>query len=312
VVEQKGDSVRENFAHQPAGEVPQISRPHPLYGVSLGELAENGVYPVAKMAKQSTPTGSWISLLGGVGGQKLNTHPRQLLSGFGRVVVAVSQGDPRDKLGEFWKHTELMGVGRSHREAGDHPRPADPYVHPKTIEGLLEQCVLAKSGLASETPAAISTGKQARWQGHRVADGEGGVVGSLGQELLPEVLFDLPEVGRLPAEGGAMNHQEVREVVGVVAPEVGKEVRIFVESQELADDLDGEHFGVAERWGGSTCSETPEISDAVVYEAEDGYDEGVKIHESEDLLLASVGLGTTERREVSHFIQPFGETCTWG
>ena len=47
-------------------------------------------------------------------------------------------------------------------------------------------------------------------------------------------------------------------------------------------------------------------------EAEDGYDEGVKIHESGDLLLASVGLGITERREVSLSIQPFGKTCTRG
>ena len=66
--------------------------------------------------------------------------------------------------------------------------------------------------------------------------------------------------------------------MSVVAPEVRKEFRIFIESQELADDLDGEHFRVAERWGGSACSETPEISDAVVDKAEDGDDEGAKIH----------------------------------
>jgi hypothetical protein len=131
-------------------------------------------------------------------------------------------------------------------------------------------------------------------------------------KLLPEVLLSLPEVGRLPAEGGAMHLPEVREEVGVVAPKVHKELRVFIESQELAYDLDGKDFGVAQRWGGSTGSETPEVLEAVVYEAEDGYDEGVKIHESEDLLLASVGLGTTERREVSPFIQPFGETCTRG
>jgi hypothetical protein len=50
----------------------------------------------------------------------------------------------------------------------------------------------------------------------------------------------------------------------------------------------------------------------VVDEAEDGDDEGVKIHQSGELLVACVGLGTTERREVSLSIQPFGETCTRG
>ena len=100
--------------------------------------------------------------------------------------------------------------------------------------------------------------------------------------------------------------------MGVVAPEVGKELRVFIESQKLADDLDGDDFRVAERWGGSACSEAPEVGYMVVYEAEDGDDEGVKIHESGDLLLAWVGLSTTERREVSLSIQPFGETCTRG
>ena len=52
--------------------------------------------------------------------------------------------------------------------------------------------------------------------------------------------------------------------------------------------------------------------ESVVDEAEDGHDEGVKIHWERDLLFASIGLGTTERKEVSFVIQPFGKTCTPG
>ena len=71
-----------------------------------------------------------------------------------------------------------------------------------------------------------------------------------------------------------MHLPQVREeVVGVMAPEVGKELRIFVESQKFADDLDGEYFGVTERWGGSAASDAP-FFEPVVYEAEDGDDEG--------------------------------------
>lgn len=109
-----------------------------------------------------------------------------------------------------------------------------------------------------------------------------------------------------------MHMQEVREEVGVVVPEVGNEFRIFVYPQELAADLDGEHFGVAQRWGGSASSEAPEVLESAIYEAEDGDDEGAKIHESGDLLVASVGLGATDRREVSFFIQPFKKTCKRG
>jgi hypothetical protein len=79
--------------------------------------------------------------------------------------------------------------------------------------------------------------------------------------------------------------------VGVVAPEVGKELRIFIEPQEFANDLDGDDFGVAKRGGGSTLSEAPEVSDAVVDEAEDGYDEGVKIHKRRPPLRLSGAIG---------------------
>jgi hypothetical protein len=62
-----------------------------------------------------------------------------------------------------------------------------------------------------------------------------------------------------------MHSPEVREEVGVVTPEVGEELCIFVESQKLTDDLDGEDFGVAEGGGWSACSEASEVGYAVVY-----------------------------------------------
>jgi hypothetical protein len=63
--------------------------------------------------------------------------------------------------------------------------------------------------------------------------------------------------------------------VGVVAPEVGKELRILVYPQELTDDHDGDDLRVKERRGGAACSKAPEVLDVVVYEAEDRDDEGV-------------------------------------
>ena len=71
-----------------------------------------------------------------------------------------------------------------------------------------------------------------------------------------------------------MHPPQVREEVGVVAPEVRRELRILVKPQELAYDLDGQGLRVEERRRRSTLSEASELSDAVVYEPEDGYDEG--------------------------------------
>src|SRR3712207_6647683 len=67
------------------------------------------------------------------------------------------------------------------------------YVHPKAVEGLLEEGVFAEGGLPFEARAAMGSGEQAYWQGHRVADGEGRVVRNAGEELWPEELLDLPQ-----------------------------------------------------------------------------------------------------------------------
>ena len=80
---------------------------------------------------------------------------------------------------------------------------------------------------------------------------------SLGQELVPEVFLGLPQVGRLPGEGGAMHPQEIREEMGVVAPKVGEEFRVFVEPQKRTNDFDGDDFGVAERMTSTSASLCP-------------------------------------------------------
>jgi hypothetical protein len=105
MVEQKSHGVREDFAQQPAGEVPQVSRPPPLYGVTSHELRKDGVDAVAKTAEQSTPLRSGISLFGGVRGQKIYANTlRQLLWDLGRVIVAISDEKARGGLGQFGEH----------------------------------------------------------------------------------------------------------------------------------------------------------------------------------------------------------------
>jgi hypothetical protein len=168
-------------------------------------------------------------------------------------------------------------------------------VYSEAVEGLFEESVLAEGGFSSEATAAVSSSEQTRWEGKRVHKGEGGMMRAQAQKFLPEVLLGLPQIGRLPGEGGAMHPQEIGEQMSVVAPKVGKEFCIFIESQKLANDFDGDDFRVAESRSGSTCSERPEFSDAVVDETEDGDDEGVKIHQRRPP-FASVGLDATERR----------------
>jgi hypothetical protein len=109
------------------------------------------------------------------------------------------------------------------------------------------------------------------------------------EELSPEEFLDLPQVRCLPGEGGAMHTSEVREEVGVVVPEVRKEFCVFVEPQELPNDLDSQYFRVAERGSGSALSEASEVLESVIYEAEDRDDEGAKIHKKTSAGSGAIG-----------------------
>ena len=172
------------------------------------------------------------------------------------MVVAVSDDQARGSLGDLREHAEFVGVGRGHRDAGDHPRQADPHVHPEAVEGLLEEGVLAESRFFStEAFTPVGASEEASRQGHRVADGEGWVVRSQSEELLPEVFLDCPEIGRLPREGGAVHFAECGEPLAVMTPEVTKDRLVGVHAKELSHDLDGEDLCVRKFGQGTTRSE---------------------------------------------------------
>jgi hypothetical protein len=98
--------------------------------------------------------------------------------------------------------------------------------------------------------------------------------------------------------------------VCVVPSEVAVERLVGVETQKLSDNLDCEDLGVRKLWGGTTLTDTPSF-EPIVHQAEDGYDEGAKIH-FEKTSFTPVGLVATERREVFSLVQDLKETCTRG
>jgi hypothetical protein len=135
------------------------------------------------------------------------------------------------------------------------------------------------------------------------------------EKLLPEALLDLPEVGRLPSEGGPMHLTEGGEPGRGTNPrsDGGRRGGCLCRclcAEEFSDDLDGEDLRVGERGCGSTASETQPL-EPVVHEAKDGHDEGAKIHKKK-ASFTPVGLVATERREVFSLVQALKETCTRG
>ena len=290
VVEHKSNGVAQDLSEQPASQVPEVLGPHPLYGVASRKLAEDGVDPVAKAAQEGAPFGSRIERLASVRRDEFDAYTlRQLSLHFRRPVIAVPDGDTAGGIQEFRYDRKLVGVRRGHREACDEPRPADPYVHPETVEGLLEKGVLAESGLPAEAPAAVSASEEARRQGHRVAQGEGGIVGGERKKLLPEALLDLPKVGCLSEEGGPMDLVEGGEPPSVVPAEEEVDALVGVYAEELSDYLEGENLRVRKLWRRAALTNAATL-EPVVDKAEDGDDEGAKIHEKTSVTFSVVGL----------------------
>ena len=55
VIDQEGENVVQNLPEQPARQMPQIARPHPLDGVSFHDLREDSVDAAAKPAPWRAP-----------------------------------------------------------------------------------------------------------------------------------------------------------------------------------------------------------------------------------------------------------------
>jgi hypothetical protein len=81
--------------------------------------------------------------------------------------------------------------------------------------------------------------------------------------------------------------QKDGEPLAVVLPKVTKDRLVGVDAEELADDLDGEDLRVGEPGGRSALADAASL-ESIVDEAEDGDDEGAKIHERRPPLRRSV------------------------
>jgi hypothetical protein len=230
-------------------------------------------------------------LLGPVGYEKLYAHASgQPFLDLRRPVVTVSDGHSTGSLKEFGEHGKLVGVGWSYRQAGNETWPAHPHMHPEAVEGVLEECVLVESGLSPKAAAPVSAGEKTHWQRHGVHQREASIVRSEAEELLPEILFDLPEVGCLPTEGGPMDLAEGREPFAVVPSEEEVDSLVGVDAEELSDHFDSEDPGVGELWSGTALADTPTF-ELVVYEAEDADDKGAKIHKNKtSVTFGAIGL----------------------
>ena len=124
-----------------------------------------------------------------------------------------------------------MDIGHGNTEAGDDARPFYPHMHPQPVKGLPHQGIFAKGRLSLETAAAVRSGKLTDRHRKAANNGKVLVIGYVSPHVLPQPLFEAPQVGRLAHKRGAMQPRERWEEVGIRPSEVGKQSTVLGQTQ---------------------------------------------------------------------------------
>ena len=108
-----------------------------------------------------------------------------------------------------------------------------------------------------------------------------------------------------------MNFAQSGEPLSVMLSEVTEDCLVGVEAEELSDELDGDGLRIGELGGRPALANTAAL-EPVVYEAEDGYDEGAKIHKKKTSATSGAIESTPSVGRSSLWLNSSRETCTSG
>ena len=143
-----------------------------------------------------------------------------------------------------------MDISGCHGKAGDHPGPAQVNMDPEAIEGLPGQDILPESPLSSEALAAVCPGELTDRKGEAIHQSKGRVILNGAQDMLPYLLLDLPEVGRLAQESGPMHSRHCRKEVPIMLAEIPVQGGVLAEAQEFSHHFQRQYLklGAGPRW----------------------------------------------------------------
>ena len=103
----------------------------------------------------------------------------------------------------------------------------------------------------------------------------------LGKHVLPQALFEAPQVGRLAHEGGAVQPAQRGEEVRVVLAEVGEQGAILLQPQVLAHHFHRDHLAIGQhrlRAALAQATAFQHLRHGLVNDAKHGDNEVVQVH----------------------------------
>lgn len=229
-----GDGVAEDLAHQPIADMPQIPCPDLLEVIPLDELREGRFDPPAPLAERRAPLRIGIEALVAERGFEHETVGRKRLGQVGGPVVPIGQQcafTRRHDLGQQ-RQIRLIGTGQTHRL--DPPRPVVADMETEAIKGLAGGMVTAIAGRTSKATAPMRTGESTDRNRHTI-DERDRIGPFTGDELMPELVLERPQVGGLTDKGRAMNVRKRREEMAVISLKILKDrLILFVATEQYA------------------------------------------------------------------------------
>ena len=154
---------------------------------------------------------------------------------------------------------DFMNISSNQTMVHNNPRPAYSQVSTQSEESLPGDFIIAIGRDVSQATAAIGPVKTADWQGKAVHDRNVGVESDASEDILPEQFLDLPEIGSLSHEGGAMDLLQCRKPIPIVIAEEPENLLILIKTQKLPNDFKRQYLAVTQPGLGSSASQSPSI-----------------------------------------------------
>jgi hypothetical protein len=175
----------------------------------------------------------------------------------GKPIVAITQDDTGCSFQQDGRDFSIGFIGWCQEHTGEQTRPTQLCMHPKTIKRLSICMVFAIARFATEadTPGGASKTTDGKW--HTVHNGHTGIMADhLVAQPAPHVLFDRPQIGRLPHKGCSMQTNKSGEKVRIVTLKVVKEFLILAQPQVTSHDFHRHDFTIPQLWGWASCSQS--------------------------------------------------------
>ncbi len=272
--------MRQRFSHYSARQVPHISSPYSLHLKSFCYLTEYRFYPVAISTQPSTDCSIPTSARQLKRHYHLNPLLAQLTAQIRLPVVTISQAITFCLSRQLLKRGRVTETGRGYYDPRYYSRPTDSHVKAEAVKGLLYRMIFPEISFASKALRAWGTSESANSHRETIDDRKARVTVSLPNQLLPENLFDFPEVCCLSDKSGAMDKKQSREEVREMAAEVVEDGFVLIQAEKFTDDFDSEDFAVGKTRTRTTLAQpamVEEVRNIVINEAKHVYNEIIQV-----------------------------------